>query len=608
MKKIIFFLLLITFSISLSAQQHSTFYYQRVSLFEKLPTSTNDIIFLGNSITNGGEWSELFGNPNVKNRGISGDVCPGVYDRLDAITNGKPAKIFLLIGVNCLARGGTPNSIVSGIDQIIDKIQLESPNTDIYLQNILPLNKSFGMFGDHTKHWKEIKPLNKELESLAKIKNIEYIDLFSEFVEPGTEIMNPLYTNDGLHLMGEGYAKWVEVVKPYIESVSPTVSQNFNFASDQFAYAFQVMDSVKQNDKRDPALQASRPLVSPRTLNKDGTLRMTPSWEWTSGFFPGSLWYLYEYTKNPIWMKLAREFTSTVEKEKANKGTHDLGFMMYNSFGNGLRLTNHETYKPVLLESAKSLITRYIPNAKTLRSWDHNRDKWQCPVIIDNMMNLELLFWAFKESGDSTFYDIAVNHANTTMKNHFRPDYSTWHVIDYDTNTGEVLHRNQHQGYQDESTWSRGQAWALYGFTTMYRETIDKAYLDLSENIANFIFTHPNLPEDLIPYWDYNAPNIPNEERDVSAATITASALYELSTYGGEKADQYKKWADIILENLSNDYRATLNSDGGFLLLHSTGAKSLNSEVDVPLVYADYYFLEALLRKQKIENGETLFN
>ena len=385
------------------------------------------------------------------------------------------------------------------------------------------------------------------------------------------------------------------------------IKDNFDFASKQLDYAFQVIDSAIQNDTRDADVKAKDPLVSPRTLNEDGTLRMRPSREWTSGFFPGTLWYMYEYTKDPKWEAKAREFTATVEKEKMNTGTHDLGFMIFDSYGNGLRLTDDQSYKPVILQAAKSLITRYVPNAKTIRSWDHNKAKWQCPVIIDNMMNLELLFWAFKETGDSTFYNIAVTHAHTTMKNHFRPDYGTYHVIDYDTITGEVLHRNQHQGYKDESTWSRGEAWALYGFTATYRDTKDEAYLDLARNVANFIFTNPNLPEDLIPYWDFDAPNIPNEERDVSAATITASALYELSTYGGDKADQYKKWADTIVENLTKDYRATLNSDGGFLLLQSTGAKSLNSEINVPLVYADYFFMESLLRKQKLESGKGLF-
>lgn len=608
MKRKIFLLAMVIISINLLAQQkHSTFYYQRTSLFEKLPSSTNDIILLGNSITNGGEWSELFGNTNVKNRGISGDICLGVYDRLDAITAKQPAKIFLLIGINDIGRGTAPDSVVMGIDRIIEKIQSQLPKTSIYLQSILPVNESFGMFDGHTKHWKEIKPLNTKLEALAKTKNIAYIDLYSEFVEPGTDKLNPLYTNDGLHLLGEGYMKWVEILTPLIERHTNIVEHNFDFASQQLSYALQVMDDAIQNDKRDNEVKLRNPLVSPRTLNKDGTLKMAPANEWTSGFFPGTLWYMYENTKDSKWEKLAREYTATVENQQLNKGTHDIGFMMYNSFGNGLRLTNDASYKPILMESAKSLISRYKPNAKTIRSWDHGAKNWQCPVIIDNMMNLELLFWAFKESGDSTFYTIAVNHANTTMKNHFRTDYSTYHVVDYDMETGQVLMKQQHQGFADESTWSRGQAWALYGFTTMYRETKDEAYLEQAHNITNFIFAHPNLPADLIPYWDYDAPNIPNEERDVSAATITASALYELSTYGGKSASKYKKWADTILQNLTNNYRATLNSDGGFLLLHSTGAKSLNSEIDVPLVYADYYFMEALLRKQKLESGEELF-
>lgn len=381
------------------------------------------------------------------------------------------------------------------------------------------------------------------------------------------------------------------------------VAENFEFAAQQLLYATELADEAVVNDSRDSITKANRPLVSPRTIDEDGSLVMVPAWDWTSGFFPGELWFMYEYFNDSKWEELAIRFTDPLEGQKKNRGTHDLGFMIYNSFGNGLRLSDTPNYSEIIMEAAHTLTSRYTPNAKVIRSWDFNRDVWRCPVIIDNMMNLEMLFWAFKQSGDSTFYDVAVNHANTTMENHFREDYGTWHVIDYDTITGEVLHRHTHQGYDDESTWSRGQAWGLYGFTMMYRETKDANYLELARNIANFIFTHPNLPEDLIPYWDYDVPNISNEPRDVSAATITASALYELSTMGGDKADSYKEWADIILTNLTDNYRATLGSDAGFLLLHSTGAKSLNSEIDVPLVYADYYFLEALLRKSRLESN-----
>lgn len=282
-----------------------------------------------------------------------------------------------------------------------------------------------------------------------------------------------------------------------------------------------------------------------------------------------------------------------------------MGFKVYTSFGNGYRLTGNPHYKDVLLQAATTLTTRYKEKVGCIRSWDHNSDKWQCPVIIDNMLNLELLYWAFKESGDSLYYNVAVNHAHTTMKNHFREDYSSYHVVDYDTLTGAVLHKHTHQGYSHESAWSRGQAWGIYGYTMSYRETRLPEFLEQAKHIADYIFTHPALPADLIPYWDYNAPAIPNEPRDVSAATVTACALYELSTYVPEKAAQYKQWADTILENLTAHYRATLNADRGFLLLHSVGSGNSQSEVDVPLIYADYYFMEALLKKAKLEAEGT---
>lgn len=290
-----------------------------------------------------------------------------------------------------------------------------------------------------------------------------------------------------------------------------------------------------------------------------------------------------------------------------NGSTHDMGFKVYCSFGNGYRLTQDEHYKEVLLQSARTLATRFKPAAGIIRSWDHSTAKWVCPVIIDNMMNLELLFWATKESKDSTFYRIAVDHAKTTMKHHFRPDFSSYHVIDYDTITGQVLKKNTHQGFADESAWSRGQAWALYGYTMCYRETRLPEFLEQAQNIEKYLFTHPNMPEDLIPYWDFDAPGIPDEPRDVSAATVIASALYELSLYDPEKGERYRSNADKIIENLTKHYRATLKKDNGFLLLHSTGTKPTNTEVDVPIVYADYYFIEALMRKNKLEKTGKLF-
>ncbi|MDR0542493.1 MAG: glycoside hydrolase family 88 protein [Dysgonamonadaceae bacterium] len=375
------------------------------------------------------------------------------------------------------------------------------------------------------------------------------------------------------------------------------IKAGFDFAAEQLTLAMQETERVKE--KTAPERKNKYPLVAPRTTNPNGNLHLVTSDDWTSGFFAGELWLMYEYTQDPKWEKAARLYTAPLEREKFTRNTHDMGFKMYCSFGNGYRLTKDENYKNILLQSAYTLITRYNPKVKAIRSWDFNREQWQYPVIIDNMMNLELLFWAFKESRDSTFFHVAVNHANTTLKNHFRKDNSSYHVVSYDTITGQVEKKNTHQGYADESAWARGQAWGAYGFTMCYRETRNPDYLQQAANIVNFIFTNPNLPEDLIPYWDYNAPGIPFEPRDVSAAACLSSALYELSLYDETKAAQYKKWADTIVENLTKNYRATLGQDRGFLLLHSVGAKPSNSEVDVPLVYADYYYLEALLRKQQ---------
>jgi rhamnogalacturonyl hydrolase YesR len=341
-------------------------------------------------------------------------------------------------------------------------------------------------------------------------------------------------------------------------------------------------------------------LVSPRTLATDGKLVLVPSKDWTSGFFPGVLWYLYEFIGQKPWEDQAKTFTAQLEKEKLNGGTHDMGFKIYCSYGNGYRLTGDPAYREVIIQSAKTLATRFNPKVGCIRSWDHNSDKWQFPVIIDNMMNLELLFAATKLTGDSSFYKIAVSHANTTMKNHFRPNFSSYHVVDYDPATGNVLHKQTHQGYAHESSWARGQAWGVYGYTMCYRETQNPQYLEQAEKIAAFILNNPRLPKDLIPYWDFDAPNIPNEPRDASAAAVIASAFYELSRYSAI-GKFYLKKADQIMKNLTNEYRSPIGQNRGFILIHSTGSKPMNSEVDVPLNYADYYYLEALLRAKQLK-------
>lgn len=340
---------------------------------------------------------------------------------------------------------------------------------------------------------------------------------------------------------------------------------------------------------------------------KDGEIVYVPTDDWVSGFFAGTLWYMYELTGDETWAEHARRHTEVLDSIQYLTWHHDVGFMIYDSYGNGLRLKDIPGYKDVCITTAKSLSTRFRPGAGIIQSWNVDRGwqaerGWTCPVIIDNMMNLELLFKATEFSGDSTYAKIAISHADKTMENHFRPDYSCYHVVDYDPETGEVLHRCTAQGYADESAWARGQSWALYGYTVAYRFTGDEKYLRHAENVAGFIFNDPNMPEDLVPYWDFDAPDIPDAYRDVSSAAINASALYELSCLTGNAS--YKGKADRIIESLSTPaYRAAQGTNGGFILMHSVGSIPHGSSIDVPLNYADYYLLEALIRKRNMENG-----
>lgn len=358
-------------------------------------------------------------------------------------------------------------------------------------------------------------------------------------------------------------------------------------------------DNVQKEIAQSLQEENSVPKAVPRTINKDGSLRVVPTGDWTSGFYPGVLWRMFEMTGNPEWKDKAVNYTGKLKKEMYNGSNHDVGFRMFCSYGNGLRLTGDTNYIPILVQSAKTLIARYYETVGSIRSWDFNQENWQCPVIIDNMMNLELLFWASEQTGDPIYRDIAIQHALTTLSNHFRSDNSSVHVVDYDTITGDVRQKDTHQGYAAESSWARGQAWGLYGFTCTYRLTKDERFLVQAEKIAGFLLNHPNLPEDGVPYWDFDAPEIPDEPRDVSAAAIMASALYELSTFS-EKGEMFKTKADLILESLGTNYTSPPGENYGFILDHSVGAKPLDSEIDVPMNYADYYFLEALSRKNKL--------
>lgn len=320
---------------------------------------------------------------------------------------------------------------------------------------------------------------------------------------------------------------------------------------------------------------------------------------WVGGFYPGGLLYLYEATKDSSLYAEALRKLKALEKEQFNKTTHDLGFMMYCSFGNAKRLAPKPEYDSIIINSAKSLASRFNSQVGCIRSWDSDAGRFM--VIIDNMMNLELLFAATRLTGDSTYYKIAVAHANTTLKHHFRPDYSSYHLVIYNPGDGSVLKKQTVQGAADESAWARGQAWGLYGYTLMYRETKDPVYLQQANRIAQFLLKHPNLPADKIPYWDFNAPGIPAAARDVSAGAIICSALLELSGYvNGKTAKTYYTAAETMLRALcSPAYRAATGENGGFILKHGVGNYPRNADIDVPLIYADYYYLEAMLRYKK---------
>ncbi|MBR8535797.1 glycoside hydrolase family 88 protein [Carboxylicivirga sediminis] len=381
------------------------------------------------------------------------------------------------------------------------------------------------------------------------------------------------------------------------------------FIEDNVAFAQMQLDAALNAMKEDSVVRKF-----PRSVKTDGSIVYVGPYDWTSGFFPGSLWYLYELNGDVRWQQEASRTTEWLDKIQYYTGNHDVGFMINCSYGNALRLTGNAAYQQVLINAAESLSTRFSPVTGVIKSWGGGKTRdghvWQYPVIIDNMMNLELLFKASELSGNDKYRNIAIQHANTTIENHFREDYSSYHVLDYDTITGEVRGRYTHQGYSHESSWARGQAWGLYGFTLTHRATGDEKYLKQAESIADYIINHPNLPDDRVPLWDYHvkddayAPSwvaeMPQQEepsRDASAAAITCSALFELSQVS-DKGDVYYAFAKELLQNLSAHYRSVNNPY--FILEHSVGYLAANSEVDVPLNYADYYFLEALLRFKQL--------
>ena len=338
----------------------------------------------------------------------------------------------------------------------------------------------------------------------------------------------------------------------------------------------------------------------PRSVNEEGNIRwINENYDWTEGFWPGTCWMLYNYTNDQKWEEGAIESQQLFVEHRNLTNDHDLGFIFINSFGKAYKITGKEEYKQVIIDAASSLITRFNPTIGCIQSWNcgnnwQGKRGWKFPVIVDNLMNLELLFTVSEITGDDQYKNVAITHANTTMKNHFRENGSSYHVLDYDPQTGNVKSKETAQGYADESAWARGQAWGLYGYTMCYRFTHDKKYLDFAEKIATFILNHPNYPADGVPYWDYDAPNIPNEPKDASAAAIMASAFIELSSYTNGK---YIDHSRHILKSLSSqNYMAADDTNGNFLLMHNVGSLPHGKEIDVPLNYADFYYIEALLR------------
>ncbi len=347
----------------------------------------------------------------------------------------------------------------------------------------------------------------------------------------------------------------------------------------------------------------------PRTVEPDGQTQWLTgkTFDWTEGFFPGTCWQFYALTGEESWREGAEALQAKF-RNHTSASNHDLGFVFHCSYGAGFKLTGDPMFLEVLVEAGNTLIGRFNPTVGAIKSWDENNGwqasrGWTYPVIIDNMMNLEMLFELTDWTGDQRYREVAIAHANTTMKHHFREDYSSYHVIDYDTITGQPLNKHTAQGYAHESAWARGQAWALYGYTLCYRYTFDPVYLGMACRIADYIIQSPLIPEDKIPYWDYNAPGVPDQPRDASAAAVTASALIELDRYA-EK--DYYTYASEVLKVLSSDeYLAKPGTNNHFLLMHSVGSIPHGAEIDVPLNYADYYYVEALIRTLERENSKT---
>jgi rhamnogalacturonyl hydrolase YesR len=377
------------------------------------------------------------------------------------------------------------------------------------------------------------------------------------------------------------------------ETKEALISRVIGLAEHQYELLIKEVDTIN-------------PLLQPRSIKKDGSLKMAHKEDWTSGFFPGSLWYLFEQTKKEKWKSEAIRFTESLDSAQFVTSNHDVGFMIQNSFGNGFRLTGNETYKQAVVDAAKSLSTRYRPVAKVIQSWDTDAF-WiegrglDMPIIIDNMMNLNLLYQASKHTSDTSFSRIANAHATSTIKNQYRENFSCFHIVDYDHITGEVRKKVNFQGFADDSSWARGQAWGLYGYVETYKNTGKKEFLEQAKHIAHYIMNTKQIPGDNIPFWDYDAKSTQEIPRDASAAAIVASALLDLQDFDAKNRTEYLRYAEKTIRTLSSkEYLASKGGNKGFILKHSVGNFHEDNENDTAINYADYYFLEALVKWNKL--------
>lgn len=406
-------------------------------------------------------------------------------------------------------------------------------------------------------------------------------------------------TNDfdaGSNLMGvlrvTAPAHGTVVINSNAAVLTPQLSQLFQFA------AVQLSNSV---------IQVGSTNSYPRSTLTNGHWEISPASDWISGFFPGCMWYVYEQTGDTNFLNWAKRWTAGIASQEHVTNTDDIGFMFNTSFGNGHRITGDTNDLAVLMTAAKSLTNRYNAVVRSLAD-DRLLAPPQFEVILDTMMNGDLLYHATDLNGDTNFSTKIYNHQLRAMTNQIRADNSTFHLADYNTTTGALTHQGTRAGQSDSSTWSRGHAWATYMFTKGYQETGYLPFLDAAQRVSDYYLT--NVPADYVPYWDFQAAGIPNAPRDSSAAAITLSALVRLSQVTTNSTNAARYWAGAvnIFESLASTNYLAQGTSNSAILLHGTGNTPVlpDPEVDVGLIYGDYYFLESMRHMAELYGHQTV--